>query len=77
MASKHTGHDMIGDRKDYQLAYRRLMLVVAAAMLGWAIPYGIANYKFDECSQSLQARIDAMAAKAEAAKRSIGQPPNR
>ena len=41
------------------------MLVVAAAMLGWAIPYGIANYKFDDCSQSLQARIDAMTAKAQ------------
>jgi len=56
---------MTANQKDYQLAYRRLMLVVAAAMLGWAIPYGIANYKFDDCSQSLQARIDAMTAKAE------------
>ena len=56
---------MTADQKDYQLAYRRLMLVVAAAMLGWAIPYGIANYKFDDCTQSLQARIDAMAAKAQ------------
>jgi hypothetical protein len=46
---------MTADRKDYQLAYRRLMLVVAAAMLGWAIPYGIANYKFDGCTQSLVA----------------------
>jgi hypothetical protein len=53
------------------------MLVVAAAMLGWAIPYGIANYKFDECSQSLQARIDAMKAKAEAAKRTMEQLPTR
>ena len=73
--SRNTGHDMTVDRKDYQLAYRRLMLVVAAAMLGWAIPYGIANYKFDECSQSLQARIDTMQAKAEAAKRSVGPSP--
>ena len=68
---------MTVDRKDYQLAYRKLMLVVAAAMLGWAIPYGIANYKFDECSQSLQARIDAMKAKAEAAKRTMEQLPTR
>ena len=65
------------DRKDYQLAYRRLMLVVAAAMLGWAIPYGIANYKFDDCSQNLQARIDAVTAKAEATKRNVGPPPTR
>ena len=47
------------DQKDYQLAYRRLMLVIAAAMLGWAIPYGMAYYEFDNCSQNLQARIDA------------------
>jgi len=64
---------MTVDRKDYQLAYRRLMLVVAAAMLGWAIPYGIANYKFDECSQNLQVRIDAMKAKAETSKRAMEQ----
>jgi hypothetical protein len=64
-------------RKDYQLAYRRLMLVVAAAMLGWAIPYGIANYKFDECSQSLQARIDAIKAKVEASKGAVEQSPTR
>jgi hypothetical protein len=64
---------MTADRKDYQLAYRRLMLVVAAAMLGWAIPYGIANYKFDGCSQSLQTRFDDMKAKAEASKRAMEQ----
>jgi hypothetical protein len=68
---------MTVDGKDFQLAYRKLMLVVAAAMLGWAIPYGIANYKFDECSQSLQARIDAMEAKAEASKRTMEQLPTR
>jgi hypothetical protein len=68
---------MTVDQKDYQLAYRRLMLVVAAAMLGWTIPYGIANYKFDECSQSLQSRIDVMKAKAEAAKRTTQQSPAR
>jgi hypothetical protein len=63
---------MTVDRKDYQLAYRRLMLV-----LGWAIPYGIANYKFDECSQSLQARIDAIKAKVEASKGAVEQSPTR
>jgi hypothetical protein len=50
-----------------------LMLVVAAAMLGWAIPYGIANYKFDGCTQSLQTRLDDMKAKAEASKRAMEQ----
>jgi hypothetical protein len=68
---------MTVDRKDYQLAYRRLMLVVAAAMLGWAIPYGIANYKFDDCSHSLQVRIDAMKAKAEGSKRGMEPSPTR
>ena len=62
---------MTADRKDYQLAYRRLMLVVAAAML--AIPYGIANYKFDGCTQSLQTRLDDMKAKAETSKRAMEQ----
>ena len=64
---------MTADRKDYQLAYRRLMLVVAAAMLGWAIPYGIASYKFDGCSQSLQTRLDDMNAQTEASKKAMEQ----
>ena len=64
---------MTADRKDYQMAYRRLMLLVAAAMLAWAIPYGIATYKFDGCSQSLQTRLDDMKAKAESSKRSMEQ----
>ena len=64
---------MTADRKDYQLAYRGLMLVVAAAMLGWAIPYGVANYKFDGCSHSLQTRLDDMKAKAEASKSALEQ----
>ena len=68
---------MTVDRKDYRLAYRRLMLAAAAAMLGWAIPYGIANYKFDECSQSLQVRIDAMKAKAEGSRRNMEPSPTR
>jgi hypothetical protein len=59
---------MTADQKDYQLSYRRLMLVVAIAMLGWAIPYGIANYKFDQCSQSLQVRLDGMKANIDGAK---------
>jgi hypothetical protein len=49
--------------KDYQLSYRRLMIIVAIAMFCWAIPYGIANYKFDECTNSLQVRLDAMKAR--------------
>jgi hypothetical protein len=45
---------------DYRRAFRILMLVIAVAMLGWAIPYAIANYQFDDCSTTLQARLDAM-----------------
>jgi len=52
---------MTTDQKDYQLSYRR-------SMLGWAIPYGIANYKFDQCSQSLQVRLDGMKANIDGAK---------
>jgi hypothetical protein len=49
------------------------MLIVAAAMLGWAIPYGIASYKFDGCSQSLQTRLDDMNAQTEASKKAMEQ----
>jgi hypothetical protein len=49
--------------KDYQLSYRRLMMIVAIAIFGWVIPFGIANYKFDQCSNSLQARLDTMKAR--------------
>jgi hypothetical protein len=43
-----------------------MMLIVGVAMLGWAIPYGVANYKLDRCSQDLQIKLDAV--KAEIAK---------
>ena len=64
---------MNADQKDYQVAYRILMLVVAVAMLGWAIPYGIANYKFDQCSQNLQVRVDKVKARIDSAKSGIMQ----
>ena len=50
---------MIAGQKDYRLAHSILMGVVGLAMLGWAIPYGIANYKLDRCSQDLQIKIEA------------------
>jgi hypothetical protein len=50
---------MIAGQKDYRLAHGILMGVVGLAMLGWAIPYGIANYKLDRCSQDLQIKIEA------------------
>ena len=50
---------MIAGQKDYRLAASILMGVVGLAMLGWAIPYGIANYKLDQCSQELQIKIEA------------------
>ena len=51
---------MIADQKDYQRYYRIMMLIVGVAMLGWAIPYGVANYKLDRCSEDLRARLDAV-----------------
>jgi hypothetical protein len=50
---------MIAGQKDYRLAHSILMGVVGLAMLGWAIPYGLANYKLDRCSQDLQIKLDA------------------
>jgi len=56
---------------DYRNAFRILMLVVAVTMLGWAIPYAIANYQFDDCSTTLQARLDAMKARIDDARGAI------
>jgi hypothetical protein len=53
---------MIADQKDYRLHYSILMLIVGLAMLGWAIPYGVANYKLDRCSEDLQVSLDAVRA---------------
>ena len=50
---------MIAGQKDYRLAHSILMGVVGSAMLGWAISYGIANYKLDRCRQDLQIKLDA------------------
>ncbi len=51
---------MIADRGEYQRPFRTLMLVVGLAMLGLAIPYGVANYKLDGCSHDLQIKLDAI-----------------
>ena len=48
---------MIAGQKDYRLAHSILMGVVGLAMLGWAIPYGIANYKLDRCNQDFQIKL--------------------
>ena len=40
--------------------FRITMLVIAIAMLGWTIPFSIANYKYDQCSQDLNLRLDRM-----------------
>jgi outer membrane murein-binding lipoprotein Lpp len=57
---------MIASPKDYRLAASILMGIVGLAMLAWVIPYGIANYKLDRCSQDLQIKVDAL--KSETAK---------
>jgi hypothetical protein len=64
---------MIADQKDYHRAvpealhvpgpYRISMLVVAIASFGWIIPFGIAGYKFDQCSESLHVRLDSIKAR--------------
>ncbi len=53
--------------------YGIFMAIFGVAMFGLAIAYGYANYKGDQCSQSLQARIDSMNAQIESAKRTIDQ----
>ncbi len=58
---------MIADQGEYQRPFRILMLVVGLAMLGLSIPYGVANYKLDGCSQDLQIKLDAV--KSQIAKR--------
>ena len=50
---------MIAGQKDYRLAASILMGVVGLAMLGWVVPYGVASYKLDRCSQDLQIKIEA------------------
>ena len=50
---------MIASQKDYRPGASILMVIVGLAMLGWAVPYGIANYKLDRCSQDLQIKLDA------------------
>jgi hypothetical protein len=56
------------NESDYRPATRKLMLVVAVAMIGWTIPYAIANYRFDNCSETLRTRLDDMKAKIDAAR---------
>jgi len=51
------------DTPDYRRAFSLLMLVVGVAMLGWTIPFAIANYQLDDCTTTLQARLDAIKAK--------------
>jgi len=48
---------MIAGQEDYRLAHSILMGVVGLAMLGWAIPYGIANYQLDRCNQDFQIKL--------------------
>ena len=50
---------MTADQKDYRVAFSIMMAIMGFAMLGWAIPYGIANYKLDRCSQELHIKLDA------------------
>jgi hypothetical protein len=61
-----TSDDRTNDQTGLQTAYRRLMLAVGIAMLGFAVPFAIANYKTDQCHDSLQLRLDDVKAKLDA-----------
>jgi hypothetical protein len=61
------------DTPDYRRAFRILMLIVGVATLGWVIPFAIANHQFDECSTTLQIRLDDMKAKIDAARTTLPQ----
>lgn len=54
-----------------QRAYGLFMAVVAVVMLGWAIAYGYGNYLADECTSSLQFRLDGVKARLDAAAKSM------
>jgi len=56
------------DDPKYRVAYSFLMLVVGVAMISWAIPFAIANYRLDDCTTTLHARLDAINAKLDAAR---------
>jgi len=45
---------------DYRWAFSVLMLVVGVTMLGCTIPFAIANYRLDDCTATLHARLDAI-----------------
>jgi len=62
---------MLAGLKEYKLFYSFLMLFVALAMLGWAVPYAIANYRLDQCSASLQSELAAMQTRIDSAKQAI------
>lgn len=62
---------MTADQKDNLSRYRMLVLVLAVASLGALIPFGIASYKYDRCSESLQASLDTLQTKIDAAKGAI------
>jgi hypothetical protein len=64
---------MVGGQKDYRIPFSIMMFVVGIAMLGWAIPYGYAGYKLDQCGQSVQARLDEINAKIGANRRALEQ----
>jgi hypothetical protein len=51
------------DDPKYRVAHGFLMLVVAVALIGWLIPFAIANYRLDDCTATLHARLDAIKAK--------------
>ena len=51
---------MVAGQEDYRPAHSILMGIVGLAMLAWVIPYGIANYKLDRCSEDLQTKVDAL-----------------
>jgi hypothetical protein len=64
---------MADELKNYGVPFRIMMFVVGIATLGWAIPYGYANYKLDQCSQSLHVRLDEINAKIDENRKALEQ----
>ena len=62
---------MTAQEKNYQRPFAILMLLVAVAMLGWAIPYGFASHTLDKCSQDLQARLDVVKARIDSTRKAL------
>ena len=64
---------MTADQSSYSISYRIFLVAVGIVMVGWGIAYGYANYQGDQCTESVNARLDSIKARVDAAKGTIDQ----